>query len=149
MITDLEQNAEKWGFLGSSAYTNTSDRLVQPEILNIMYFKSAAYLHAFAHGKAHRTAWDWFVRNEGRNRNISISHEMFEAPAGAWETIYANYCPSNFAATRHLIEQKDGSKAWVSPLVRGDHAALRTSASRMGWVKDPAGKGGEMGEQHS
>jgi hypothetical protein len=96
MSIALSASPHEYGFLGSSTYANTSDRLTQPESLHIMYFKSSAHLHAFARGKAHQEGWDWWVRNERELGDVAISHEIYEVPEGGWETIYANYRPSNF-----------------------------------------------------
>ena len=141
MFQDLEKNSEQWGFLGSSTYASTSDRLTQPEMLYIIYFKSSAHLHAFARGKTHQDGWDWWMKNEAKLGDVAISHEVWEVPDGGWETIYHNYGPSGFAATSHAIEEEGGVKQWACPIIAGDHKALKNSASRMRLVKGPVGKG--------
>jgi hypothetical protein len=147
MFRDLEKSCEQWGFLGSSTYANSSDRLTLPETLYIIYFKSSAHLHAFSCGKAHQDGWDWWMKNEASLGDVAISHEVWEVPEGGWETIYNNYGPSNFAATSHLIEEKGGLKQWACPIVAGDHKGLKRSAGRMGVVKGPVKKGSEKGEK--
>lgn len=52
-----------------------------------------AGLHRFAHAPAHRAGWDWWNRTVKEHPYLSIMHEVYEAPAGAWESIYVNYKP--------------------------------------------------------
>jgi hypothetical protein len=149
MIADLSRAPEKYGFLGSGTYENTSDRTTQPEVLYVMYFKSSEHLHAFSRGKAHQEGWDWWVRREkeGGLRDLAISHETYEVAEGAWENIYNNYAPSGFAATSHLIEEEGGVKRWASPLVKGGHKGLKSSAVRTGFVKGPIRGSSGRGEK--
>ena len=61
--------------------------------MTVYYFRSMAGLHKFAHAPAHRAGWNWWNRTVKEHPHISIMHEVYEAPAGAWESIYVNYKP--------------------------------------------------------
>lgn len=96
LVVDLEEKAPKNGFLASSSYSNISDHSANGAIMNVMYFSSYEHLHAFAHEEGHRNAWNWWNKNLGKHKHISIGHEIFSVPAGKWETVYINYHPNNF-----------------------------------------------------
>ncbi|RDW91134.1 hypothetical protein BP5796_02299 [Coleophoma crateriformis] len=140
MIFDLDEKAPENGFLGGSAFQNTSDRDSCCEVLNLMYFRSHEHLQAFAHSAVHRQGWDWWTKNRKDFGHIGISHEVYSVPAGRWETIYTNYHPAGFGATNHLVADEDGEKRWTGSLVDATKGRLRTAPGRMGL---PAANGKE------
>ena len=95
IYTDLETNADEYGFLGQSIYHGT-DTLTQAKTLNVIYFRSLEHLLKWAHGKVHREAWDWWNLNVQKLNEISIAHEVYSVPVGNWENIYLNCIPSDF-----------------------------------------------------
>lgn len=115
MNAELEARASEYGFLGSSNWLNNSDRGTASETLNVMYFRDVEGLHKFAFDPVHRAGWEWWNQftKDGKN-HLGISHEVFSAPAGGWETVWMNYHPSLMAGTSHRVEmRKDGgSKGW-------------------------------------
>jgi hypothetical protein len=67
-------------------------------------------------------------------------HEVYEAPAGAYEGVYVNFQPSLLGATTYL--KKDGKMVggevkpeFVNPLVDANRGPMRTSNNRRG-LKD-------------
>ena len=77
---------------------NTCDRDAGSEIMTLCYFKSHEDLQAFAHSEHHRKVWDWWngLMKEKMAEHISIAHEVYAAPKGAWEGVYINHVPSMF-----------------------------------------------------
>lgn len=60
-------------------------------------------------------------------------HEVFEAPAGMWESVYLNTQPTMMGATKILRRDgKEGEKEWISPLVDASGGELRSSHGRRG-----------------
>jgi hypothetical protein len=105
LIFNLDAHAPHNGFLGGSTWLNASDRDSAAEVMNVMYFRTHAHLQAFAHGEHHRRVWDWWNRNvaNGGFAHISLGHEVFDVPAGRWETLYVNHCPSNFGECAGIL----------------------------------------------
>lgn len=66
-------------------------------------------------------------------------HEVFEAPAGSWESSYSNIQPAMLSDTRYL---RKGDKTiggtlddcWVSPVVNIGRDNMRTYYGRIGWT---------------
>ena len=96
LILDLDAKAPANGFLGASTWSNSSDRDISSELMNILYFRSYEQLLTFAHADEHRAVWTWWNRNVGKYKHIAISHEVYSVPAGNWQTMYTNSHPSNF-----------------------------------------------------
>ncbi|GAB3238617.1 DUF4188 domain-containing protein [Glycomyces halotolerans] len=61
-------------------------------IMVVQYWRSADHLERFAHSPdhAHRGFWKWFNGNVKDNGDVGLWHELYEVPAGAWETSYIN-----------------------------------------------------------
>lgn len=51
MHEEIEQNAEKYGLLGSTRWVESGSRDTNNEFLTLMYFKNADAVHQFAHEK--------------------------------------------------------------------------------------------------
>ena len=60
-------------------------------IITISYWKSIEHLHTFARGPAHRAGWDWANKALKGHPYLGIMHELYSAPKGHWENIYANF----------------------------------------------------------
>ena len=98
LIHDLDTHAPTNGFLGGNSWMNSSDRDTGSELMTLCYFKTHEDLQAFAHGEHHRKIWDWWngLMREKKALHLSITHEVYAAPPGAWEGIYVNMAPSMF-----------------------------------------------------
>jgi heme-degrading monooxygenase HmoA len=96
LVYDLDTHAPSDGFLGGNSWMNTCDRDAGSEIMTLCYFKSHEDLQAFAHSEHHRKVWDWWIglMKEKKAQHISIAHEVYAAPKGAWEGVYINHVPS-------------------------------------------------------
>ncbi|TKA76771.1 hypothetical protein B0A49_08381 [Cryomyces minteri] len=132
MLADLEENAPSNGFLGASPYLDAGHRTSSSAIMTNFYFRSAADVHTFAHGSAHRAGWDWWNSFVKQHKYLAIMHEVYEAPAGAWENIYWGFEPIGFGATTHLVRDEKGGKEWASPIADASRGKLMTHRGRMG-----------------
>ena len=98
MMTDLEENSEEYGFLGSRSFVAAGGRSTNNELINVMYFRSNDYIHKFAEGKKHRDGLNCklvvedgiekhvltaiflgWVKSVSQLNNLSISHEIYES----------------------------------------------------------------------
>lgn len=131
MMVDLEDNSEKWGIMGSSAWQSLGERNTSNEIMITFYFKSIQHIHDFAHGPVHRNGWNWWNKTVKEHPYLSIWHEVFRAPSGNWESIYVNSRPQGFSATRFKTIDKEGEAKWQRPIVDARKGLLRSSAGRM------------------
>lgn len=135
MTEELDKDATKHGYLGSSSWLSAADRCVSSEFMSIIYFESSEALHAYAHGPLHTDAMEWWQRTLKQHSHIAIMHEVFNAPKNSWEGVYINYHPTGLAATFKQTTIDDGQggkqKVWSSPLVEGK-GQLRYSKGRMG-----------------
>ncbi|EON61528.1 hypothetical protein W97_00743 [Coniosporium apollinis CBS 100218] len=132
MLDDLEANAPSNGYLGSSSYLDAGHRTTSSAVMTNFYFRSAQDVHAFAHGPAHRAGWDWWNKFIKNHKYLAIMHEVYEAPAGAWENIYVGFEPMGFGATTHKVQDSEGKDRWTSPVVDANRGRLRTHRGRMG-----------------
>lgn len=138
MLAELDANATSAGFLGTTNWTRKDERGAI-ELVNIMYWKDLASIHEFAHSPLHREAWAWWEATLKEHHFMGINHEIYEADGGAWETIYANFQPTGYAATSHFV--RDGGKLesgvvsdqWIAPLVEANRGKLARSSGRLGW----------------
>ncbi|KAH0544909.1 hypothetical protein FGG08_000989 [Glutinoglossum americanum] len=153
MIENLERDPEEFGWgnqtanplptpgentvLGASSWINLSDRTSSNELMTVCYFRNVTYLHAFAHGPAHRAAWNWWNKHVAGLSHIAIMHELYQTPPHAWENIYINYRPTGLAATTHRAvlppakKGEPGVPVWLSPIVDARKGRFRSSAGRM------------------
>lgn len=44
-------------------------------------------------------------------------HEIYDAPAHNWDTIYVNYVQSGLGACSYPVQGKDGNTEWTSMLI--------------------------------
>ena len=58
-------------------------------------------------------------------------HEMYDAPAGNWESVYVNYEKSGLAATSYPITDEEGQQKWMPTFAEAGRRG-QTSLSRMG-----------------
>ncbi|TKX26410.1 hypothetical protein C1H76_1372 [Elsinoe australis] len=133
MNRELEETATESGFLGASNWTGT-ERASNAAGLNVMYFRSAADVHAYAHGPLHRQAWDWWYKNLGDLKELSIFHELYEVPSGNYESVYEQMPPMLAAATQHrVVKEENGEKKeeWQIPVVDARKGQLKSSKGRM------------------
>ena len=137
MVDDLDENSEKYDYLGSNAYI-ANERTSSNEVMVLAYFRSYEGMHKWSHeaGGVHREAWDYWNKNimgkenAEEGRMFSIMHEIYEAPVGKWENVFINYHPSGLGATSHRVEV-DGAVKWASPLIDANRGSLRTSRGRL------------------
>jgi len=134
MITLLDKEPTKWGFLGSSAWLSCSDRGVASEYMSMVYFETEEYLHAWAHGPLHTDAMEWWQRTQAEHKHIAIMHEVYATSKNNWEGVYINYHPTGLGQTTKEA-MLDGKKVWINPLVRAK-GRLNYSKGRMGRVYD-------------
>lgn len=133
MQEELKADPEKHGLLGTSAWTGT-EREASPAVMLVMYFKSAADVHRYAHGELHRKGWTWWYNNIKDLGEISIFHELYEVPSGNYETIYDHMPPMLAAATQHKLNIKTDQgvqAAYMNPSVDARKGLLKSSRGRM------------------
>lgn len=124
------------GYLGQSTF-HRFDAKGAPENVAISYWESIEDIWNFAYSPVHKDAWQWWEKEIKSNGYIGINHEIFEADAKNWETIYVNFQPTLMGATTYLV--KDGKMQrgvvpdkWVSPLVDARRGPLAKSSGRLG-----------------
>ncbi|KAG8626444.1 hypothetical protein KVT40_005389 [Elsinoe batatas] len=133
MIKQLEANPTETGFMGATNWMGT-ERASNAMNMSVMYFRSAADVHAFAHGPLHRQAWDWWYKNLKANEHLSIFHELYEVPSGNYESVYAQMPPTLLAATQHRVVTEEGGRkkeGWTLPVVDARKGQLKSSKGRM------------------
>ncbi|KAK4926527.1 hypothetical protein LTR49_006461 [Elasticomyces elasticus] len=132
MAKNLDAHADEFGFLGMTNWTNAADRPTANESLQVAYFKNVDGLHAFAHSEYHRAGWDWWNKGYTKFPHLSIYHEIYQVPKGAWENIYINSHASGITSTTSSYVDRDtGKTMWASPVVDASKGLLKTSAGRM------------------
>ncbi|SMR58500.1 unnamed protein product [Zymoseptoria tritici ST99CH_1E4] len=136
MATELDERAEEFGFLGMTSWLDAASRSSSNGNLSVGYFRTLEGLQAFAHSELHRKAWDWWNRTVKQHSHLSIYHETFEVPKGAWETIYANSHREGLASAMFKVEGSE--EKWVSGVVDANKGVLRSAAGRI-----TRGSGGE------
>ncbi|KAM3424173.1 hypothetical protein BST61_g11284 [Cercospora zeina] len=132
LTAKLEEHAEEFGFLGMTSWLNSNQRSTKSEILQVCYFRNIEGLHAFAHSKHHREAWNWWNKTTKQYPHLSIFHETYHVPKGHYESIYINSHASGLPSVTSKVENKEtGKSRWASPVVDASKGVLRTSAGRM------------------
>jgi hypothetical protein len=126
---EVDVRADEYGLVASSAWL-AAERPSGNEFLNVMYFRSVEGLHRFAHDDLHRDAWAWWNRTFDRHPHISIWHEVFAAPAGAWEAIYVNSHPTLLAGGQVPVKTGAGT-VWSRLVVDASRGPLSSSRGRM------------------
>ena len=118
MEKQLGEQCDEYGYLGSSSWLNATDGAACNEILTLIYFRSREQVVKYAHSPMHREAWTWWNEIINDLGHIGISHEVYEAPYGNWEAIYANTKPSGLLATTFKAFNEDTQQEeWTSPVV--------------------------------
>jgi len=130
MVDDVKARAEEYGFLGSTSWTG-SDRSSNNTYMVVMYFRHADDVHRYAHSPLHTKAWTWYFKEVGPVGNISIFHEIYQVPKGAWETVYGNMAPTGLGAAQFKMD--DGT--YRGPLVGATKGAMRSGRGRMARTK--------------
>lgn len=131
MNDELKDNSEKYGIMGSASWLGAGGRSTSNELMTTYYFKSLQHLHDFSMSEIHREGWQWYNKTIKEHPHLAIWHEVFRAPSGNWESIYANSAPTSLAATRHRITNEKGEAKWQSPVVDAKRGVLKSSAGRM------------------
>ncbi|CAL3970683.1 unnamed protein product [Diplocarpon coronariae] len=124
------------GFLGQSAVTRRDANGATEQIF-ISYWRSLADIHAFAYSPTHLEAWRWWNSNIKDLDHVGIMHEVYEADAGMWESVYVNFQPTLLGNTTYLKREGalvggEVAEEWVSPLLDANRGKLRTSNGRRG-----------------
>lgn len=119
MIRSLESSPES-GFLGASTWIST-ERSAGNEVATLSYWRSVEDIHAFALGRVHREAMEWWGEEE--RKHLGIMHEVFVIPKKfGWEGVYVNYPRTGLGATTRVFGGE-----WRVPIVE---AAGRWASSR-------------------
>ncbi len=93
MVSQLADDATRYGYLGHSSWLNASDNDTSSEIMFIIYFENEHYLHEYAHAPMHSETMRWW-RNVAKDiPHLGIMHEVFACPKKSWEGIYVNCAP--------------------------------------------------------
>ncbi|KAL2871652.1 monooxygenase fmaE [Aspergillus lucknowensis] len=135
MVHDLEEHREEYTYLTSTSWISNTDPNINAarEIMTIFYFRSMEGVHKFAHGPIHRRGWDWWNRTAREHPDISIMHEVYEAPAGCWENVYENYRPVGLATARFPMHRDEKApKQWIGTIVDATKANMRSASRRLG-----------------
>jgi heme-degrading monooxygenase HmoA len=132
MQADMEAHGDEYGLLGSSSWRADQERDTMNQFLTVYYFKDVEGISKFAHGPVHRAAWDYY--NKAKLTHIGFMHEMFSVPRSAYESLYLNCRPNLMGLLRVQVrsEEKGGREEWMSPLVKANKGALRSSFGRLG-----------------
>ncbi|EYE99719.1 monooxygenase fmaE [Aspergillus ruber CBS 135680] len=128
MLAQLDGNAEKYGFLGSTTYLEATARQTSNQIITACYFRSLEELHRYAHSSLHREAWNWWNGVTKTHPHLSISHEVYHAPRGCWENIYVNYHLTGIGNMRADMKSPEEG---VRPIVDARKGGLRTQMGRL------------------
>lgn len=131
MSADLHAQSPSNGYLGGTTYLNaSSSRPTKSEIMTTFYFRSLADADAFAHSPVHRDGWNWWSKVRKEYKHLAINHEVYEAPKGKFENIYDNCEPSGFAALNFQVQDENGEKKWISPVVYAEKGQLANGSGR-------------------
>ena len=93
MISQMADDATRYGYLGHSSWLNASDNATSSEFLTIVYFENEHYMHEYAHGPMHSETMAWWRQVVQDIPHVGISHEAFSCPKQNWEGVYINYPP--------------------------------------------------------
>ncbi|GAA1671067.1 DUF4188 domain-containing protein [Glycomyces endophyticus] len=68
-------------------------------VMVVQYWRSGEHLEEYAHSqeRLHRGFWKWFNRSVKDNGDVGLWHELYQVPAGAFETSYFNMPPFGLA----------------------------------------------------
>ncbi|MCJ1391814.1 hypothetical protein MMC18_004681 [Xylographa bjoerkii] len=137
MWEEAEANREQYGYLGKTFPLISTELASGNVMITLSYWKSIEHLHAFARGPAHRKGWDWLNKVARHDQSLGIMHEVYSAPYGHWENVYANFRPFGFAQTKYLVPSgKEGSDG-ATELVG---ARIETKGARMGGMNTRLGR---------
>lgn len=133
MQKDLEDNREKYGMLGGSAWVGGKERASNNDNLSIYYFKDTEGVQKFTQENAHREGWDWYTKFEKEHKHLGIRHELYRVPKKNWENVFLNCHPTLFGATSYLVKPDGEDEKWVGPaIVDGNGSKFKTIRERMG-----------------
>lgn len=93
--------------LGRSSDMLATDDETGNAIITLSYWKSMAYLNAFAQGPAHRAGWEWFNRMTRSHPHLGMMHEVYAMPTGHWENIYKNFTPFGMGELSSVRDVED------------------------------------------
>jgi len=130
MLEELDEKADEFGFLGSSTWIGNAKTSAN-SFLNVMYFKTPEDLHRYAHSEKHMKGWTWWSQVHAKYPHLSIFHETFAVPEGAYETIYMHMKPTLMAGTSVPIKTEQGTE-WRSTVVDATKSPLNSHKGRMG-----------------
>lgn len=104
MADQLEaSHASEYGFLGQSSWVEQGGRASQNQIMTVQYFRDSVGLNKFAHSKLHIEGMAWWNKHAKQYPHLGLFHEVFEAPAGAWEGIYLQSKPLLLGKSGRLL----------------------------------------------
>jgi len=129
LVKDLNANPAEHGWLGgSTVFGNPSSSSENGHFTLIGYFKSMDDLHRFAHGAAHRDAWNWWNKNVKEMPHIGVYHEAYDVPARHWEAVYLQ--TPKLGLGQGKVQMEGGE--WKDLMVDARKGVWRSSAGRMG-----------------
>ena len=88
--------------LGKSTTFLGTDRDAGNNLVTLSYWKDMASLQAFANGPSHSAGLNWWNKNVKKHDHLGIMHEVYAAPKGSWENIYANFHDVGMGQSGHL-----------------------------------------------
>ncbi|KAF2872105.1 hypothetical protein BDV95DRAFT_492969 [Massariosphaeria phaeospora] len=164
MWKDAEAQRVKYGYLGNTpsmvAERGSGDSLgtrngddTGTTMIWLSYWKTLDGLHDFAHAKAHRSGWLWWERGaEKKYKHLGIMHELYEVPAGSWETISANFKPFAFGNAKFPVVEtaQDGKQEtlrYVSGLRGAKGKEWKSAEVRMGRTPGSLGSKKQKSEE--
>ncbi|KAL2788135.1 hypothetical protein BJX66DRAFT_340528 [Aspergillus keveii] len=135
MQNDLSDNADKYGYLGTTTWIEADSRTTANAIMTATYFRTLEDLHDYAYSPLQKEAWRWWNGITKSHPHLSINHELYHAPENCWDTIYANSHPLGLAATETKVKIRDGPPGpeylWIGAVVDASRGAMRTQFGRI------------------
>jgi len=121
-ISELEANAEEYGFLGATSWLNTCDRTSGSEHMAILYFTSKEMLYAYWRSDGHKkaTAYQSRISMKGpwpKGGWSGVRQENYIVRAGEWDNFDSTVKPSGIRGLCHLVTDENGVKSWTGPQI--------------------------------
>ncbi|CAI5537266.1 unnamed protein product [Closterium sp. Naga37s-1] len=93
-VRELEQESERFGYLGGDHYVGT-DVTRGSQTIAVMYWRSYDHLVSYANDQnlVHGSAWKRMTQLLRDGPDIGVWHESYAIKAGQYESIYVN-CPA-------------------------------------------------------
>jgi hypothetical protein len=100
-------NLASLAVLGRTPTLVSSEAPASNTVVWFLYWKSAADLHSFANSGKHAAIMRWYNdKAKAPKFHIGVAHEVYEVPAGNWETIYVNMRPFGLGTSPFLLTDR-------------------------------------------